>query len=222
MGGSVLSRFSTTWRALTQATARTIRGTGPRSAPVSAVDLIPAPCNPATCHTLGAATARRRTYGLSFSWRRALGVSAAKGRLSRAIGVPLTRSGRQRKLGRLTERTFGPILGLGFLAAIGGSLGHCGTSQSTKLEQVQPPRQLPQTQTLPTQAAALTNDELKELQMLLNTLGFNAGPADGISGPQTQSAIGRYDAARSLPQRGTPDRQLLDRLRKEGSTLPRQ
>lgn len=39
--------------------------------------------------------------GLSFSWRRALGVSAAKGRISRAIGVPLTRSGRQRKVGRL-------------------------------------------------------------------------------------------------------------------------
>lgn len=43
--------------------------------------------------------ARRRTYGFSFSWRRALGVSAAKGKLSRMIGVPLTRSGRQRKMG---------------------------------------------------------------------------------------------------------------------------
>lgn len=39
--------------------------------------------------------------GLSFSWRRAFGISAAKGRISRALGVPLTRSGRQRKLGRL-------------------------------------------------------------------------------------------------------------------------
>ncbi len=43
---------------------------------------------------------RRRSYGLSFSWKRALGVSAAKGRISRAIGVPLTRQGRQRKFGR--------------------------------------------------------------------------------------------------------------------------
>jgi hypothetical protein len=48
-------------------------------------------------------TRRRRSYGFSFSWRRASGLSAAKARLSRAIGVPLTRSGRQRKLGR----TFG-------------------------------------------------------------------------------------------------------------------
>jgi hypothetical protein len=42
----------------------------------------------------------RHTYGLSFSWRRATGLSAASGRISRAIGVPLTRSGRERKLGR--------------------------------------------------------------------------------------------------------------------------
>jgi hypothetical protein len=35
-----------------------------------------------------------------FSWKRLLGISAAKSRISRAIGIPLTRSGRQRKLGR--------------------------------------------------------------------------------------------------------------------------
>ena len=34
-----------------------------------------------------------------FSWKRALGISAAKARLSRKIGIPLTRSGRQRKIG---------------------------------------------------------------------------------------------------------------------------
>ncbi len=36
-----------------------------------------------------------------FSWKRALGISAAKARLSRKIGIPLTRSGRQRKIGAL-------------------------------------------------------------------------------------------------------------------------
>lgn len=41
-----------------------------------------------------------RKHGFSFSWRRATGYSAAKGRLSRKIGIPLTRSGRQRKIGR--------------------------------------------------------------------------------------------------------------------------
>jgi len=38
--------------------------------------------------------------GFSFSWRRALGVSQAQARLSRQIGIPLSRAGRQRKLGR--------------------------------------------------------------------------------------------------------------------------
>lgn len=47
---------------------------------------------------------RRRSGipGLSFSWKRATGLSAAKGRLSRKIGIPLSRSGRQRKIGRAT------------------------------------------------------------------------------------------------------------------------
>jgi hypothetical protein len=46
-------------------------------------------------------------YGFSFSWRRAIGLSAAKGRLSRSIGVPLTRSGRERKVGRLVSSWMG-------------------------------------------------------------------------------------------------------------------
>jgi hypothetical protein len=44
--------------------------------------------------------------GLTFSWRRALGVSQAEARLSRRIGVPLTRQGTQRKLGRAILRLF--------------------------------------------------------------------------------------------------------------------
>ena len=42
-----------------------------------------------------------RKFGFSFSWKRAIGVSSAKGRISRKIGIPLTRSGRQRKFGRM-------------------------------------------------------------------------------------------------------------------------
>lgn len=40
--------------------------------------------------------------GLSFSWKRAIGLSSAKAKLSRQIGIPLTRSGRQRKIGAAT------------------------------------------------------------------------------------------------------------------------
>jgi len=42
-----------------------------------------------------------RKFGFGFSWKRALGISATKARLSRKIGVPLTKSGRQRAMGRL-------------------------------------------------------------------------------------------------------------------------
>jgi hypothetical protein len=35
-----------------------------------------------------------------FSWRRVVGISRAKSKISRVIGIPLTRSGRQPKLGK--------------------------------------------------------------------------------------------------------------------------
>ena len=43
---------------------------------------------------------RKGIPGLSFSWKRATGLSAAKAKLSRQIGIPLTSSGRQRKTGK--------------------------------------------------------------------------------------------------------------------------
>lgn len=61
---------------------------------------------------------RRSIPGVSFSWKRAVGISAAKGRLSRQIGIPLTRSGRQRKVGR----SLGCVVPLAFLAAAGMAL----------------------------------------------------------------------------------------------------
>lgn len=55
-----------------------------------------------------------------FSWKRLLGVTAAKDRLSRQIGVPLTKSGRQRKVGRIV--TGGgcllPLLTIGLALAV--------------------------------------------------------------------------------------------------------
>jgi len=36
-----------------------------------------------------------------FSWKRFFGISQAKARISRKIGIPLTKSGRERKLGAM-------------------------------------------------------------------------------------------------------------------------
>ena len=41
-------------------------------------------------------------HGFSFSLKRASGISGMKGRISRKTGIPLSRSGRQRKIGRAT------------------------------------------------------------------------------------------------------------------------
>ena len=38
----------------------------------------------------------------SFSWKRTVGISGAKSRISRKIGIPLTRSGRRKKVKRMT------------------------------------------------------------------------------------------------------------------------
>ena len=57
-----------------------------------------------------------RKYGFSFSWRRAVGLSALKGRISRFIGIPLTRSGMERKVGRVFLHGIGCLIVLGLLA----------------------------------------------------------------------------------------------------------
>ena len=36
-----------------------------------------------------------------FSWKRMLGVTRAKSKFSRSIGIPLSKGGRQRKLGKI-------------------------------------------------------------------------------------------------------------------------
>jgi hypothetical protein len=48
----------------------------------------------------GHSTRHRHNYG-GLSMKRLVGISSAKARVGRAIGVPLTRSGRQRKIGSI-------------------------------------------------------------------------------------------------------------------------
>jgi hypothetical protein len=50
-------------------------------------------------------------FGFSWSWKRAIGLSALKGKISRKIGIPLTESGREKKIGRavisMVQKLFG-------------------------------------------------------------------------------------------------------------------
>ena len=46
-----------------------------------------------------------RKYGFSFSWKRLLGISGLKTKISRKTGIPLTKSGFERKVGRTVIKT---------------------------------------------------------------------------------------------------------------------
>ncbi len=69
-------------------------------------------------------------FGFSFSWRRALGISAAKARISRATGIPLSASGREQKIGRMmmgSGRGILPLLFVSGRSRRSGSLGCIGS-----------------------------------------------------------------------------------------------
>lgn len=46
--------------------------------------------------------------GLSFSWKRALGVTAAKQKIARKTGIPTTKAGLERKVG---SAVIGAVIG---------------------------------------------------------------------------------------------------------------
>ena len=39
--------------------------------------------------------------GLSFSWKRAVGISSAKRKIAKVTGIPTTKFGRQKKIGKI-------------------------------------------------------------------------------------------------------------------------
>lgn len=68
-------------------------------------------------------------------------------------------------------------------------------------------------QNMPPNEQALSRDNVLELQELLNQLGFDAGPVDGILGGQTRSAIRQFQRQTGMPQDGYATYALLETLR---------
>jgi membrane-bound lytic murein transglycosylase B len=60
-----------------------------------------------------------------------------------------------------------------------------------------------------TDEGALGTAQLKTLQQSLNELGFDAGTADGMLGPRTQTAIRIYQDLHQLPVDGYPSPEVL-------------
>lgn len=65
----------------------------------------------------------------------------------------------------------------------------------------------------PPDANGLTKDDRIALQQRLTAAGFDTQGADGVIGPNTESAIRAYQSAQGLPATGQPSQDLLRRLR---------
>lgn len=50
--------------------------------------------------------ANSKKYGFSFSWKRAIGITAAKQKIARKTGIPTTKAGMERKIGNLIMDMF--------------------------------------------------------------------------------------------------------------------
>jgi len=65
----------------------------------------------------------------------------------------------------------------------------------------------------------LSREEAVQMQQILNRLGFDAGPEDGLPGSRTRSAVRSFQKEHSLPPDGYPSPALLKRLRALEATL---
>ncbi len=67
--------------------------------------------------------------------------------------------------------------------------------------------------------AALSNNEIRELEDLLAQLGFDPGPVDGVLDAQTRTAIKGYQNLAALPVTGQASGDLLDEVRSVTESL---
>jgi hypothetical protein len=111
-----------------------------------------------------------------FSWKRLSGISAAKARVSRSTGIPFTRSGRQRKIGRAVSGG-GCLLPLVLLVILLGALacGSAGTSTPPAKATALDGKALAATLAVITPDAtnepALSDDERAYIEKVLDIIG---------------------------------------------------
>jgi peptidoglycan hydrolase-like protein with peptidoglycan-binding domain len=56
---------------------------------------------------------------------------------------------------------------------------------------------------------------VRDTQVGLNRLGYDAGPADGVMGPRTRQAIRTFQANNGLPVDGRPSEALLEEINRQ-------
>jgi len=79
------------------------------------------------------------------------------------------------------------------------------------------PQQTPPAAGQSTAAINLTRDQILQLQQALNDNGFDAGPVDGVLGPQTSAALKRFQSKAGLQPTGHIDQQTLALVGMSGS-----
>jgi membrane-bound lytic murein transglycosylase B len=72
-------------------------------------------------------------------------------------------------------------------------------------------------QAWPRHLGSLSRDEVLELQTLLNGLGYDAGPNDGLFGSSTRRAVRAFQAAQGAPADGFPTSALLIDVRRRAN-----
>ena len=53
-----------------------------------------------------------RKFGLSFSWKRAVGITSVKQKFARKTGIPTTKSGLERKVGKSVLSTLLSVINI--------------------------------------------------------------------------------------------------------------
>ena len=145
--------------------------------------------------------------------------------------TPSDRAASGSAMGAGTGAVIGAIAGAGVGAIpgalIGGAVG-AGAGAATKPSQVNlgepvwrkgqaaqaPSSTVPATngQAQASTAAALSHDQVTQLQVALNQKGFDAGQVDGVFGSQTSTAIQKFQTSQGMPATGQPDSQTLSAL----------
>ena len=112
---------------------------------------------------------------------------------------PMTGKQKATAIGATTGAVAGAVVGgpVGAVvgAGIGGYVGHEGTDANGKVA-----------------LEAGSDATVRSAQVALNDQGYDAGPADGRFGPNTQSAVRRFQSERGLAQTGTLDSSTLSAL----------
>lgn len=112
---------------------------------------------------------------------------------------PMTGKQKATAIGATTGAVAGAVVGgpVGAVvgAGIGGVVGHQGTDANGKVS-----------------TTPASDNTVRSAQAALNDQGYNVGMVDGQWGPNTQSAVRRFQAERGLTQSGTLDRSTLSAL----------